>query len=132
MYLRAAQPTASKDIRLWSKPCRMLSWPSLHMQRANSATGFPEISKCATIFPPFVQVLEFMEGGDLRQALSSSDSQRYRWSNLGQHVAMDVVRGLHFLHRNKARPPLSLRVCRDAKHASERLTKMWYRSCTRT
>lgn len=48
-----------------------------------------------------VQVLEFMEGGDLRQALSSPDAHKYHWDNLGQHVAMDVVRGLHFLHRNK-------------------------------
>ena len=51
-----------------------------------------------------MQVLEFMEGGDLRQALSSAEAaHRYHWSNLGQHVAMDVVRGLHFLHRNKVR-----------------------------
>ena len=43
-----------------------------------------------------------MEGGDLRQALSSPEApERYHWNHLGQHVALDVVRGLHFLHRNK-------------------------------
>ena len=52
--------------------------------------------------PARAQVLEFMEGGDLRQALSSPEApERYHWNNLGQHVALDVVRGLHFLHRNK-------------------------------
>ena len=52
--------------------------------------------------PARLQVLEFMEGGDLRQALSSPEApERYHWNNLGQHVALDVVRGLHFLHRNK-------------------------------
>ena len=42
-----------------------------------------------------------MEGGDLRKALSAPDHSRYAWNNLGQLVALDMVRGLHFLHTNK-------------------------------
>ncbi|KAK9829623.1 hypothetical protein WJX72_006940 [[Myrmecia] bisecta] len=46
-------------------------------------------------------VLEYMEGGDLRQAMSSARGEELRWYNKGQLIALDVARGLHFLHSNK-------------------------------
>ena len=48
-----------------------------------------------------VQILELMEGGDLRNALSGPDRDRYQWYAHGQELAMDVVRGLAYLHENR-------------------------------
>ncbi|KAK9811452.1 hypothetical protein WJX72_004105 [[Myrmecia] bisecta] len=46
-------------------------------------------------------VLEYMEGGDVRQAISADKRGKLRWNNKGQLIALDVARGLHFLHSNK-------------------------------
>jgi len=43
-------------------------------------------------------VLEYMEGGDLRAALNDDPHGHLRWYNHGQHIALDIARGLHFLH----------------------------------
>ncbi|DBA88396.1 TPA: hypothetical protein ACH3X2_004890 [Trebouxia sp. C0005] len=45
-------------------------------------------------------VLEYMEGGDLRHALKGlgSKAAQLRWHNKGAHIALDVIKGLHFLH----------------------------------
>ncbi|KAL0053929.1 hypothetical protein WJX82_001314 [Trebouxia sp. C0006] len=44
-------------------------------------------------------VLELMEGGDLRQALQSSEGkQQLHWYKTGSVVALDIIKGLHFLH----------------------------------
>ena len=47
------------------------------------------------------QILELMEGGDLRNALSGPDRDRYQWYAHGQELAMDIVRGLAYLHENR-------------------------------
>ena len=39
-----------------------------------------------------------MQGGDLRKALARDSAGEYSWSNRGRQVAMDITRGLHFLH----------------------------------
>lgn len=58
-------------------------------------------------------VLEYMEGGDLRAALNDDPHGHLRWYNHGQHIALDIARGLHFLHSHDVRlsfpppPPLS-------------------------
>ena len=54
-------------------------------------------------------VTEYMEKGDLCTALSRSPA-KFAWDRLGRSVAMDVARGLAFLHsRNVVRiPPLAL------------------------
>ncbi|KAK9805532.1 hypothetical protein WJX72_003632 [[Myrmecia] bisecta] len=46
-------------------------------------------------------VLEYLEGGDLRQAMASERRAELRWCNKGQLVALDIARGLHFLHTKK-------------------------------
>ncbi|KAK9805505.1 hypothetical protein WJX72_001765 [[Myrmecia] bisecta] len=46
-------------------------------------------------------VLEYMEGGDLRQAMASARGAELRWCRKGQMVALDIARGLHFLHTHK-------------------------------
>lgn len=39
-----------------------------------------------------------MQGGDLRHALSARDGDEWAWNAAGAAVALDVARGLHFLH----------------------------------
>ena len=43
------------------------------------------------------------QGGDLRAALSSDVTGELRWYNRGQHIALDVARGLHYLHSHDVR-----------------------------
>lgn len=44
-------------------------------------------------------ITEFMPGGDLFHALTRPATRTaLRWKSKGQHVALDVARGLHFLH----------------------------------
>ena len=38
------------------------------------------------------------QGGDLRQLLTNSDEGVYAWGGQGKSVALDISRGLHFLH----------------------------------
>ena len=38
------------------------------------------------------------QGGDLRSALAEDEDGKYAWERHGKQVAMDVARGLHFLH----------------------------------
>jgi hypothetical protein len=49
----------------------------------------------ASTVRPFRPVLT-VQGGDLRHALSAD--QGFAWYGAGQHIALDVARGLHFLH----------------------------------
>ena len=42
-----------------------------------------------------------LQGGDLRQALSTELPHHVTWWNGGKPIAMDVARGLAFLHANK-------------------------------
>lgn len=51
--------------------------------------------------PAPMLVLEFMEGGDLRDALSHDTANELGWYNKGHLIALDIVRGLVFLHSNK-------------------------------
>ncbi|CAL8471556.1 g11098 [Coccomyxa elongata] len=48
-----------------------------------------------------VLVLECMEGGDLCNAISNDRSGELGWYNKGHKIALDVVRGLCFLHSCK-------------------------------
>ena len=51
------------------------------------------------------------QGGDLRQALSSDVDGALGWYLRGHRVALDIARGLHFLHARDVRtswPPLGL------------------------
>ncbi len=41
-----------------------------------------------------------LQGGDLRQAISTSSSGKFGWYEKGRRVALDVSKGLHFLHSN--------------------------------
>ena len=38
------------------------------------------------------------QGGDLRQALTDDADGKFAWARHGKQVAVDVARGLHFLH----------------------------------
>ena len=52
--------------------------------------------------------LEYMQGGDLREAIQKDfDSQppkKFGWYGKGAKIALDVAKGLVFLHANKASP----------------------------
>jgi len=63
-------------------------------------------------------VTELMEGGDLRAALDSIDSPMLHWSSLGRQIALDIVRGLCFLHANNV-------IHRDLKSKNVLLTADW-------
>ena len=45
-----------------------------------------------------LQILELMEGGDLRSALSGPMAEYNNWYVNGQILAMDIVRGVFYLH----------------------------------
>lgn len=40
----------------------------------------------------------FLQGGNLRQALTDSSDGELKWDKKGATIALDIVRGLHFLH----------------------------------
>lgn len=61
-----------------------------------------------------VLVTEYLENGDLYHAINSQQGGRYHWyrlqqaegrpvpnSGMARRVALDVARGLHFLHTKK-------------------------------
>lgn len=45
-------------------------------------------------------VVELMEGGDLRRAMTGDRAGELRWYKKGKDIVLDAVRGLHFLHSN--------------------------------
>ena len=51
-----------------------------------------------TVFMNAPQVLEYCEGGDLRSALTRDDDGVLAWHRRGRQIALDIARGLHFLH----------------------------------
>ena len=46
-----------------------------------------------------------LQGGDLSQAISNDRTGHLRWSGRGQNIALDVVRGLAYLHACKVGHP---------------------------
>ncbi len=38
------------------------------------------------------------QGGDLRRAMNSDEEGQYNWAANGKRIALDIARGLHFLH----------------------------------
>ena len=45
--------------------------------------------------------MSLLQGGDLSAAMSDDKSGSLKWYSKGQHIAMDVVRGLAYLHKCK-------------------------------
>ncbi len=61
-----------------------------------------------------ILVTEYLENGDLYKAINSQQGNRYHWyrmltpdskplpnSGMARRVALDIARGLHFLHTRK-------------------------------
>ncbi len=50
------------------------------------------------------------QGGDLRQALQSSEGkQQLHWYKKGSAIALDIIKGLHFLHSHSV--SLAIHTC---------------------
>lgn len=47
-----------------------------------------------------------MQGGDLSDAISNDRTGHLRWYGRGQYIALDVVRGLAYLHACKVGHPV--------------------------
>lgn len=54
----------------------------------------------ALLYAPWLTIVAQLQGGDLREALSSSNGERWQWNGgqMGRQVLQDVAKGLHFLH----------------------------------
>ena len=50
------------------------------------------------LWPVLAHAFLGVQGGDLRKALARDTKGEYAWSNRGRQVALDITRGLHFLH----------------------------------
>ena len=76
------------------------------------ATVVSALCACLQVGQPIL-VTEYLENGDLYKAINSQQGNRYHWyrmqvdgkplpnSGMGRRVALDVARGLHFLHTRK-------------------------------
>ena len=56
-----------------------------------------------------------MEGGDLSEAIKHDAAGDLTWYNKGQRIALDIARGLHYLHSHDVRFKIASmsRVCCD-------------------
>jgi hypothetical protein len=54
-----------------------------------------------------MMVTEYMQGGDLGTALANDNpaNRRLGWYNSGSNIALEVARGLAYLHREKVLKP---------------------------
>lgn len=68
------------------------------LYRVNNAVGI--VGLLGYIDDPVAPaiVLEYCQGGDLRQALIDDNQDVYRWGNRGRSVAIQVLKALQFMH----------------------------------
>jgi serine/threonine protein kinase len=57
------------------------------------------------------------QGGDLRNALNRDNGEKLQWDDRGKAIAVDIARGLAFLHANKV-------IHRDLKSKNVLLTRV--------
>ena len=84
-------------------------------------------SPCCSRIPhsllPFVLLLVLTrplmcwQGGDLRNALNKDNNIKMGWNDRGKAIAVDIARGLAFLHANKV-------IHRDLKSKNVLLTRV--------
>ena len=64
------------------------------------------------------QTTLYAQGGDLKQALINDETGLFEWGRKGKTVALDIARGLHFLHSCDVIHRCSLSNIPDAKTGS--------------
>ena len=84
-------------------PLLWIPFPCHHsaasMSRCLPGNTWARVLIACSGLPYFIHV--GLQGGDLRQALSAEPAYRVTWWNGGKPIAMDIARGLAFLHANK-------------------------------
>lgn len=72
------------------------------LQRVSRDRNIVQFTGIATTAEDSLMIVtEYMEGGDLRCALSGVHAGSMLWHNKGKSIALDIARGLAFLHSNK-------------------------------
>lgn len=83
------------DGQCWVEGTRVaLAAVSAHLHASSAALLALHTRICRKILPVFVHT----QGGDLRQALTCDHHGVLGWYQGGKSVALDILRGLHFLH----------------------------------
>ena len=67
-----------------------------------------------------------LQGGDLRHALGGPHHAALSWYKLGAQIALDVIKGLHFLHSHNVRLP------KCTERATENRTLLYTQTCGST
>jgi len=62
-----------------------------------------------------------MQGGDLQNALKAlATAPALSWYNRGAQIALDIIKGLHFLHSNNVSPGSACTLLGSAAVTSQR------------
>ncbi len=97
--LNGVQPVAVKLLRHPGAEAREAFFREVaimqHVSRDRNVVQFCGVS---TVGDQIVIVSELMEGGDLRAALAGPRGAELAWAARGQALALDIARGLCFLH----------------------------------
>ena len=69
-----------------------------------------------------MMVTEYMQGGDLGTALANDNpaNRRLGWYNNGSHIALEIARGLAYLHHRKVLKP-----CKGSQHCGQSVASLW-------
>ena len=121
--LNGVQPVAVKVVASPGQECQAAFLREVNMmQRVSRDRNMVQFYGTCVSGGNLMIVTELMEGGDLRAALSGSDAGQLAWDQLGRQVALDVARGLCFLHACNV-------VHRDLKSKNILLSEDW--SCAK-
>jgi len=121
--LNGVQPVAVKVVRHPGKECRAVFLREVAiLERVSRDRNVVQLYGTCFIEEDLMIVTELMKGGDLREALSGPRGRELAWGARGRQVALDVTRGICFLHANNV-------IHRDLKSKNVLLSDDW--SCAK-